>query len=204
MSMSSLIESLLEQDETEARKIIHEEINKGHSANEIINRELLPALQSIGEQWSCGDVALAQIYTSGKLCEKLLDELLEETSIEINEEKEELALVLLEDYHVMGKRIVQSFLRSSGYRVIDYGRMDADELITRVIEDKPKTLLISVLMINSARRVGYIREKLDAQGVDVRMIVGGAPFNLDKELWSVVGADATAPDAGALLKLLEA
>ena len=53
-------------------------------------------------------------------------------------------------------------------------------------------LLISTLMLRSALEVSKVREALKKKGALVKILVGGAPFNMDSGLWQVVGADRMA------------
>lgn len=200
--MSLLTESLIETDEVKAKEVIHGFLKDGTPPLTLIEEVLAPALEQLGRLWSEGEVALAQIYTSGKICEKIIDELLNESE-EIPKKDLQMALVLLEDHHVLGKRIVMSFLKSAGYVVQDYGNMKVDALLEKLDMERPKTLLISTLMLNSAKKVKLIREGLNEKGLSTSIIVGGAPFNLDRELWKDVGADAMASNAGELLRLLK-
>jgi len=57
-------------------------------------------------------------------------------------------------------------------------------------KDGIKILLISVLMLPSALKVREVREKLDGSGLNIKIVVGGAPFLFDDKLWKEVGADA--------------
>jgi methanogenic corrinoid protein MtbC1 len=81
-------------------------------------------------------------------------------------------------------------LRASGFELLNYGHMDVDILLKRAVEDDVKILLISVLMLSSALRVKEIRKGLDKQGSKMKIVVGGAPFRFDQQLWREVGADA--------------
>jgi methanogenic corrinoid protein MtbC1 len=63
-------------------------------------------------------------------------------------------------------------------------------------------LLVSTLLLPSALRVKDLRRRLDELHAPTRLIVGGAPFRLDPQLWREVGADAngnSATDAIALV-----
>jgi methanogenic corrinoid protein MtbC1 len=58
-------------------------------------------------------------------------------------------------------------------------------------------------MLPSAWQVKDVKEKLDASGSTVKIVVGGAPFRLDQQLWKRVGADAvgyTASDAIGIVR----
>lgn len=167
---------------------------------------IVSALERIGQGWESGTVALSQVYMSGRQCEMLMKEFRPESIIEKSGNLR-MAIVVLEDYHFLGMRLVSSVLKASGFSPLDFGRMDVDSLARRVAAENIDMLLVSVLMLRSALRVRDLKSKLDASGRRVVLAVGGAPFRLDKELWRAVGADGssdTAAGAVALVKRLSA
>jgi len=163
---------------------------------------MVPSLIRLGEEWNAGKVALSQIYMSSRICEDIVKRILPATDAE-RKAPSQLAIVVLSDYHTLGKRIVLSVMRASGFEILDYGRMEVDELVERVIADDVKILLISVLMLPSALKVKAVRAALNARDSRVRIAVGGAPFLFDPELWREVGADAmgrSAADAVTIIR----
>ncbi len=117
-----------------------------------------------------------------------------------------MAIAVLEDFHALGKRIVYAHLRSCGYDIIDYGQgIDAKTLADWTIKDNIEILLISTLMLRSALKVEQVKQNLEAAGSNTKILVGGAPFLLDPELWQKVRADAmgrNAADAVAIISNL--
>ena len=163
---------------------------------------MVPSLIRLGEEWNAGKVALSQIYMSSRICEDIVKRILPATDAE-RKAPSQLAIVVLSDYHTLGKRIVLSVMRASGFEILDYGRMEVDELVERVLADDVKILLISVLMLPSALKVKAVRAALNARGSRMRIAVGGAPFLFDPELWREVGADAmgrSAADAVTIIR----
>ena len=80
--------------------------------------------------------------------------------------------------------------------VIDYGAgITAEELAKKVEEDEIEIILISALMLRAALKVKDFMAIIKEKNPSVKVIVGGAPFNLDKTLLNSVGADAYAADA---------
>ena len=57
-------------------------------------------------------------------------------------------------------------------------------------------------MLRSALRIRDFINKKNEAGLNIKIIVGGAPFNFDKELWKIVGADAYGGNPSELLHLL--
>ncbi len=173
----------------------------GTSPLEGIERLVIPVLERIGREWEHGRLALSQVYMSGLICEELIDGLLPDGG-GTRPDQPCLALAVLDDYHLLGKRMVHATLRAGGFAVRDYGRKDVDGLVRQTAEDGIEVLLISALMLPSALRVAQVRAGLDRVGCRAKLVVGGAPFRLDDRLWREVGADAmgrTASDVVAAI-----
>jgi methanogenic corrinoid protein MtbC1 len=194
-------EALVSLDNIKADVLFHRALSS-HSSIEVVEQFIVPALEQIGQQWNEGRIALSQIYMSGRFCEKLVERVLPPSDPDRKHHPQQ-AIVVLNDYHMLGMRIVFSVMRASGFELFNYGRMDVDELVERVIADKLQVLLISVLMLPSALKIRELRNALDARSVQVKILVGGAPFQFDPCLWQEVGADAmgrSAADAVAIVQ----
>jgi trimethylamine corrinoid protein len=198
------IQALLDVNRLKAGRILAEASGKCHNPFDLLENVVVPALEHIGREWEQGNVSLSQIYMSGRICEELTDHWLKPDATEDKETPAAIAISVLCDHHVMGKRIVLSYLRARGIRVIDYGHgLSVDELVEKVLADRISILLVSVLMLPSALKVRQLIEKLAAQNAGVKVIVGGAPFRMDEQLWKTVGAHATGKSAGDALKLVK-
>lgn len=156
---------------------------------ECVERLIVPVLERIGEGWEDGRVSLSQVYMSGRLCEELVDAILPPTD-DSRKSQPSMAIAVLEDYHMLGMRIVYSALRASGFTLQNYGRIEMDQLVARVKSDGIRILLLSALMLPAALRIKVLRERLLAEGCLPKLVVGGAPFRFDDALWREVGADA--------------
>ena len=168
----------------------------------VVDQIVVPALEQIGLAWEQGDIALSQVYMSGRICEELVEQVLPPSDPD-RKHQPRSAIVVLSDYHMLGKRIVYSQMRASGFELFDYGRMDVDELVERALADKIRVLLISVLMLPSALKVGQVCARLKAAGLPVKIVVGGAPFLFDDKLWGEVGADAMGRNAAEAVTIVE-
>lgn len=157
---------------------------------QIMDDLISPALQNIGKKWEKGTVALAQIYMAARICEDILDKL---TSFEEIKKKDhpKIAIANFEDHHMLGKKIVKMFLQNSGYDIIDYGAgITSEDLLKKVKDDTIELLFLSTLMLHSALRIKNFVDKVKEAKLNTKIIVGGAPFSFDTELWKAVGADA--------------
>jgi len=195
-------QALLSLDRLGARRILTE-AQGSWTAGELVEKLVAPVLEKMGDDWESGRIALSQIYMGGRICEELVDLILPPASPN-RKSQPKMAIAVLEDYHLLGKRIVYSTLRASGFELLDYGRMDVDGLVNRVKQDRVKILLISTLMLPSALRVKEVKTGLMAAKLAVKIVVGGAPFRFDEQLWKEVGADATSPNASGAVSLIAA
>ncbi len=162
------------------------------SVYEFFDKIVAPVMDDIGEGWSEGKVSLAQVYMCGRICEEIAQQHLKKEDVP-DKKGPVIAIGVLEDHHNLGKRIVLAALRAAGYRVLDLGcGLTAEEMIACCEEAQVEILLISTLMLRSALEVSKVREALKKKGALVKILVGGAPFNMDSGLWQVVGADRMA------------
>ncbi len=178
------------------------ECTKSYSPLQVFEQVIGPALTRIGDAWERGEVALSEVYMASRLCEELVDSVAWPAN-SVRGDLPPIGLAVFEDYHMLGKRIVYAFLRAAGLEVADYGRAVADEVFEKVRGDGVQILLLSTLMLRSALRVRDLRSRFDAEGLDVKIIVGGAPYRFDPQLWQEVGADAmgrNGPDAIACVE----
>jgi methanogenic corrinoid protein MtbC1 len=173
------------------------------SAAELADRLIVPTFDRLGEAFERGDVALSQLYVAGRVCEALLDELAAGRPRDALV-RPRLGVAVLEDHHVLGKRVLLSVLRASGHEPVDLGHgIGAEELAQRARAGRLQVLLVSVLMLRSALRVKDLVALLARDGgPPLPVIVGGAPFRLDPKLAGEVSASAfgrSATDAPRLV-----
>lgn len=195
-------QALLSLDRIEARRLVTAAA-KEQTPLQLVDRLVVPALTGIGERWERGEAALSQVYMSGRICEELVDGILPPGDPE-RRDQPPMAIAVLDDYHMLGKRIVYAVLRAGGYELKDYGRVTVDEVVEKAKNDHIRVLLLSTLMLHSALHVLDVVEKFKKEGLAVRVVVGGAPFRFDDQLWRDVGADAMGQSASDVPGIVQA
>jgi methanogenic corrinoid protein MtbC1 len=200
--LAEMENALLAVDRVRAGKIVRDSCTPG-SPFACLETLVVPALENVGRRWEAGDVALSQVYMSGRICEEIVDSMLPPgDSRRVDLPK--MAIAVLEDHHTLGKRIVISVLRAGGYEVTDYGHgVTVDNLVAQVTRDNVKILLISTLMLPAALRAKEAIAQIKKALPGTKVIVGGAPFNFDPNLWKEIGADAMGRTASDTLKLVK-
>jgi methylmalonyl-CoA mutase cobalamin-binding domain/chain len=198
----ALIDALLSIDRIEANEQIERVLAENPDFSQV-EELIIESLRIIGDGWETGQYALSQVYMSGIICEEIINRLI--TIYPTNKKNNpKMAIGVLLDYHALGKRIVTSVLRSSGYEILDFGYgLSVDQLVKMTLDEEVEILLISTLMFASALKVKEVKEKLMKAGKDIKIIVGGAPFRFDKTLWEKVDADFDGKSATEVVSILE-
>lgn len=168
----------------------------------IIDLALVPALERVGHLWEEGRISLVELYGAGRAAE-VATELLEPLPRVRPAGEARVAIAVLEDQHVLGKRLVAAHLRAGGVDLLDLGvGLTAPVLVAQALEARVDVLLVSTLMLRGALKVHDVVRRLRDAGSAMRVVVGGAPFRLDPELYLEVGADACGRSAGDALALV--
>ena len=108
------------------------------------------------------------------------------------------------DYHALGRKIVSTFLKLAGFEVIDLGlSVDNRKFVETVVKQTgAKLVCVSALIIHTAKEVIGLRKQLDQHGLtDVKILVGGAPFNFEPRLAEEVGATGMARNAVGAIRV---
>lgn len=195
------VDALLTMDRLAAQEVLNQRAEENDVLT-FIEEVVVVALEHIGDEWLNGKLALSQVYMAGRVCEELVDMILPPEAPD-RKDQPKMAICVLKDHHTLGKNIVYSLLRASGFELQDYGIIGVDELVQRIEDDEVRMVLISVLMLPSALKVADVRAKLRARNLDVKIVVGGAPFRFDKMLWKNVNADAMCEGASDVLATID-
>ena len=196
--------ALIAMDRNRARRIFMEGVER-QGALSFMENLVGAALDRIGEAWEAGGLALSQVYMAGRICEELSESVLPARHPERLHDPS-IALAIFEDRHMLGKKMVHAVLRNEGYAFSDWGHVDSRGALERLKAEPVEVLLLSCLMLSSALRIKELSRAIHAEGMSVKLVVGGAPFRFDPDLWTEVGADAmgrTASQVTGLIRDLE-
>ena len=163
----------------------------------IINEELIPALNRVGEGFEKGTVFLPQLLMSAEAAKSAFAVLKEkmDKSGEVRKMKGTIVIATVKgDIHDIGKNIVKVLLENYSFDVIDLGKdVPPQKIADTVIEKGIRLVGLSALMtttvVSMEETIRLLREK--APGC--RVMVGGAVLN--QEYADMIGADFYGKDA---------
>ncbi|HID0815163.1 homocysteine S-methyltransferase family protein [Clostridium botulinum] len=163
----------------------------------IINEELIPALDEVGDKYEKGIIFLPQLIQSAETVKKaftaIKEKLREDNSPKINKGKILMATVK-GDIHDIGKNIVKVILENYGFDIIDLGKdVEAEKIVEEVKKNNIKLVGLSALMTTTVNSMRDTIKILKESGMDCKVFVGGAVLN--EEYAKMINADYYAKDA---------
>ena len=166
------------------------------NALDIVNSELIPALDIVGQGYENKTVYLPQLLMSAEAAKQAFEVI--KCSMGSGEGKSSKMNIVLAtvqgDIHDIGKNIVKLLLENYGFSVIDLGKDVAPEKIVKaVIENNAPLAGLSALMTTTVPAMEETIKLLRAQAPLCKVIVGGAV--LTEEYAAKIGADKYAKDA---------
>lgn len=172
---------------------------------DIINQEMIPALDRVGKGFEAGTIFLPQLLMSAEAA-KAAFEIVREQMQAGGEKQEQRGSVILAtvkgDIHDIGKNIVKVLLENYGYDVLDLGKDVAPERIVSVAKEKQIRLVgLSALMTTTVPSMEETIGLLRREAPWAKVMVGGAV--LTKEYADSMGADQYCRDAMASVNYAE-
>ena len=163
----------------------------------IIQEELIPALNAVGEGFEKGTLFLPQLLMSAdsaKIAFGVIKEALSKTG-QSEAKKDKVILATVKgDIHDIGKNIVKVLMENYGFDVIDMGKDVAPEdIVKRALEEDVRLVGLSALMTTTVVSMEETIKLLRKEKPDCKVMVGGAVLN--QEYADMIGADFYGKDA---------
>ncbi len=163
----------------------------------VINKKLIPVLDSVGDRFEKGTIYLPQLImaadTIGVCFSAVRAAMSEKQSVSAKGDKIILATVK-GDIHDIGKSIVKVLLQNYGYDIIDLGRdVPPETVLKSVRENDVKLVGLSALMTTTLGAMEETIKLVKSEIPDCRIMVGGAV--LTESYAMKIGADFYSKDA---------
>ena len=169
--------------------------DRGDDILDIINGELVPALDEVGRSFEKGTLFLPQLLMSAEAAKDAFQVLRDYLPAGENAGEPQILLATVKgDIHDIGKNIVKVLLESYRFRVLDLGKDVAPETIVETVREQRIPLVgLSALMTTTAPYMEETIRLLRAGDLPCRVVVGGAVIT--QEYADSIGADHYARDA---------
>lgn len=181
------------------------ELLKSTPALEIVNGEIIPALNTVGEGFEKKTVYLPQLLMSAEAAKSAFNVI--KASMSDDKKSGGKAVIVIAtvkgDIHDIGKNIVKLLLENYDFTVIDMGKdVSPDAIVEKAVEVHADFVGLSALMTTTVPAMEETIALLHKKAPWCKIIVGGAV--LTREYADMIGADKYAKDAMESVRYAEA
>jgi methanogenic corrinoid protein MtbC1 len=187
----------------DALAVVRETFRSGAQPVDVYIEIFQRALYEVGRLWQTTGLTVAEEHMATATTQFILSVLSEEQPRSRSHRGTAVVTGVPEEQHVVGASIIGDVLDAEGWDVRFLGtNIPHDAIVAAVARHRAGLVAISVTMsagVAAARDlIVHIRQSANPP----RIIVGGAAFNRDAQLWRTVGADGYAADARSVAELV--
>lgn len=198
------LDALLRAERHTANQLILEAVAAGTSVKDIYLHVFQRTQHEIGRLWQVNQITVAQEHYCTAATQLIMAQLYPYIFSAERTQRRLIGACVSDELHEIGLRILSDFFEMEGWDTFYLGANTPTRSIIKMIADhQPDLLAISATMTFHVRRVTELITAVRSSGVspELKIMVGGYPFNIEPDLWRQVGADASAPDALAAVAL---
>ncbi len=201
--LKTIYEAVLRGNRKRILDITQETVKAGFSAQDILNKALLPAINKVGEFFDKGKYFLPQLIASAETMENSISHLEPILKAEKGAAKETGTIVIATvqgDIHDIGKNLVALMLKNHGFRVIDLGKdVPREKIVETAIQENADIIALSALMTTTMKEMAEVVKYRNERGCRAKIMIGGAVITA--EYAEEIGADGFSSDAADAAKL---
>jgi 5-methyltetrahydrofolate--homocysteine methyltransferase len=205
--MSDILEQIstavIEGSLGEIEGLTDDALDEGLSAEEILNKGLMPGMDYVGVEFKAGNMFVPEVLRSARAMQTSMDilrPLLAEAGVKTAGKV--LLGTVKGDLHDIGKNLVGMMCEGAGFEVKDIGRDVAPETFVKAVQEfEPDIVGMSALLTTTMRAMESTIKVLKEAGVrdKVKIMVGGAPVT--QVFADQIGADGYASNAASAADL---
>ncbi len=188
----------------EKAAILTEVLLKTTEALNIVNSDIIPALNIVGKGFEKKTVYLPQLLMSAEAAKSAFEKI--KANMSGNDKSESKGTVVIAtvkgDIHDIGKNIVKLLLENYSFNVYDLGKdVPPEDVLNAVVENKAKIAGLSALMTTTVPAMEETIKLLKEKAPWCKTVVGGAVLTQDYA--DKIGADKYAKDAMETVRYAE-
>ena len=192
-----LRDSLVNLDFENTRRAAEEAMNANIPPVRAVSAGLAEGLRIVGEKFEQKEYFLSELVVAAEVMKEVMSVIQPYIKGERISARGKVVLATVQgDNHDIGKSLVATLLRVSGFDVVDLGvDVPTDKIVETVQSERPNILGLSALLTVTMPEMGEVIKKVKSSGFgeSVKIIVGGSPVT--PEFAQKIGADYRASDA---------
>ena len=200
--LNQLQDALMAGKKAEVETLVDQALAAGIPTRRILNEGLIAGMEKLGVMFKNNEVFIPEVLVAARAMNAGLTKL---EPYLIKDKIEPKGLVVIGtvkgDLHDIGKNLVAMMLKGAGYKIIDLGADVApDRFVEAARQNKADVVALSALLTTTMIQMKAIVQAVQASGLGVPVIVGGAPLTQDYA--NEIGAKGYAPDAASAVDIV--
>ncbi len=189
---------LLAGDRLAASRLILEAATTGTPVADIYEHVFAKSQYEIGRLWQTHKISVAQEHFCTAATQLVMSQCFPYVAAGEKNGRTMVAACVAGELHEIGMRMVADFFEMRGWDTMFLGaNMPVAGVLKAIADRRPDLLAISATMTFHVPDVARLIERVraGAGAKNLKILVGGRPFNIAGDLWRKIGADACAVDA---------
>ncbi len=177
-----LAEAMGDLDEDTVKELLQQVMDEGGEGAPKAMEACQKGMDTVGKLFEEGEYFVGDLIYAGELMTDAVGILKDAlVSGESSGPKTRMILCTVKgDLHDIGKNIVKSMLEANGFDVLDLGiDVPPEKIVETAKAENIKIVALSGVLTLALDSMKKTVEELKAAGLDVKIIIGGAPVNAD-------------------------
>ena len=198
---SKYINYLINADRNSALKLIMDAVKNNVSVKDLYLHVFQNTQREIGRLWHENKISVACEHFCTAATQLIISQLYPQIfSKDKNPENKDFTVIAAcaaNELHEIGLRMIADFLELEGYNTHYLGaNVPKESIVKTILERKADVLALSATITFHVRNVADIITEIKRSDKcrNVKVMVGGYPFNVDENLWKTIKADGYAGD----------
>lgn len=200
--LEDLVDAIVRGDAENSASIARKSINPEVNADAVV-QALGEAMGIVGRKYEEGEYFIPEMLRSARAANKVMEIL--EPALNPGENQGTVVIGTVDgDIHDVGKNLLVTFLRASGFRVHDLGvNVSSSRFVQAVKETDADFLMMSALTTATSSAMKDVIAQLKAEGCreGVKVLIGGV--SVSEKFSLEIGADGYAKDVKSTMSFLK-
>ena len=198
--LKEMQDALMAGKKAEVEALVDRALSSGMAAAKILNEGLIPGMERLGVMFKNNEVFIPEVLVAARAMHAGLAKL---EPILIKDKVQPKGVVVLGtvkgDLHDIGKNLVGMMLRGNGYKIVDLGiDVPAEKFVEAAKANAASVVALSALLTTTMVQMKNVVEAVQASGLKVPVVIGGAPVT--KDYANQIHAQGYAPDAASAVE----
>lgn len=198
--LKDMQDALIAGNKALVESLVDRALSEGTAAGQILNDGLIPGMERLGELFKRNEVFIPEVLVAARAMNAGLAKL-EPMLVKDGVQPKGVVVIgtVKGDLHDIGKNLVAMMLRGNGYKIVDLGvDVGPEKYLEAARAHGAGIIALSALLTTTMVQMKNIVEAVEASGLGIPVVIGGAPVTRDYA--DRIRARGYAPDAASAVE----